>query len=455
MLDFLLQIVQTPAIILGLIAMIGLLLQRKSFGAVFSGTVKTAVGMLIVGAGSTLIVTEVTPFSTVFSEVFHLNGFATSSEAVVGALQTNVKAIAATSALIMGLGFVINLLAARFTPLKYIFLTGHMMWILSIVIASGLVMGGFSNNMTVVIGALLQGMITSILPSIAQPSVEKVTKTSMFGMGHLTTFGTVLAGYIGGALGNKDNDAEDIKLPAYLSFFKDTAMSVSIVMGVFYLILFIIAGPDAVKSQTAGQNYLVFALLKAMGFTAGILVLLQGIRLFLGEIVPAFKGISDKLVPGALPALDVPVLFGFAPNALMIGFLSGIIGMLLGMVTSGAVFGMVPLISIIGSFFTGGVAGIFGNARGGRRGAAIAGTVYGFLLIFSSALFARLVNLTQYGVKGVGYDCTDAVVVGLLLKNPWIGIGITVAAFVLMCVIEVRRKAAAPTEAATSPADTK
>lgn len=440
MLNFVLQIIQTPAIILGLIAMIGLILQRKNFGAVFSGTVKTAVGMLIVGSGSTIIVTEVTPFSTVFSKVFHLNGFATSSEAVVGALQTNVKAIAATSAIIMGLGFVINLLAARFTPLKYIFLTGHMMWILSIMIAAMFVTAGYSEQMTILWGALLQGMITSILPSIAQPSVKKVTGNDMFAMGHLTTIGTVVAGYAGGLLGNKKNDAEKVQLPAYLSFFKDTAMSVSIVMGVFYLVLFIIAGPNAVKGMTAGQNYIVFALLKALGFTSGILVLLQGIRLFLGEIVPAFKGISDRLVPGALPALDVPVLFGFAPNALMIGFLSGIVGMIIGMLVSGAVFGIVPLISIIGSFFTGGVAGIFGNARGGIRGASVAGVVYGFLLIFTSAIFAKLVNLTQYGVKGVGLDCTDAVAVGLLLKNPVIGIIAVFAVFVLMCIVEIRRK---------------
>ena len=60
------------------------------------------------------------------------------------------------------------------------------------------------------------------------------------------------------------------------------------------------------------------------GFTAGILILLQGVRMFLGELVPAFKGISDKLVTGAIPALDVPALFGYAPNSLMIGFITSV-----------------------------------------------------------------------------------------------------------------------------------
>lgn len=439
MLEFLLEIVRTPAIILGLVAMIGLILQKKDFGSVFSGTVKTALGMLIVGAGSGLIVGEIMPFATVFSEVFKLEGFATSSEAVVGALQTNVPEIAATSSLIMGSGFLVNVVIARFSPLKYIFLTGHMLWILSIVISGALVMAGYSQLMVIVFGSLIQGMIAVILPAIAQPSVEKVTKNSMFGMGHLTTVGTVAAGYIGGALGDKTKDAEKVELPAYLNFFKDTAISVSIVMGTFYIVLFLLAGPTAVMEQTGGQNYIVFALLKGLGFTAGILVLLQGIRLFLGELVPAFKGISDKLVPGAIPALDVPALFGFSPNALMIGFLTGIVGMLLAMFISGRFLGIVPLISIIGSFFTGGTAGIFGNARGGRRGAAIAGFAYGFMLIMFSSIFAKLVNLSTYGVQGVGHDCTDAIVIGLLLKNPMIGLALLPIIFIVLCVFKFRK----------------
>ena len=71
---------------------------------------------------------------------------------------------------------------------------------------------------------------------------------------------------------------------------------------------------------------------------------------------------------------------------------------------SSAVFGVVPLVSIIGAFFTGGVAGILGNATGGRRGAAISGLVYGFLLIFASAFLFTLFDFAAYGATGVGHD---------------------------------------------------
>lgn len=440
MLNFLINILETPAIVLGLVALIGLMLQKKSVGQVFSGTVKTALGMLVLSAGSSLIVTEILPFVDLFSQVFNLTGFATSSEAVVGAMQSAVPAIASSSAIVMAVGFLVNVIVARFSPLKYIFLTGHMMWILSVGIAGSLYAAGFSEVMIMVIGSVLQGLLMVILPAIAQPTVKKVTGSDQFAYAHLTTLGTVPAAYIGGLLGDKSHNAEDIKLPESLEFFKDTSMSVSIVMGVFYLLVVILAGPNVVAAYAGTQNYIVYGILKALGFTAGILVLLQGVRMFLGELVPAFKGISDKLVPGAIPALDVPALFAFAPNSLMIGFVTGVIGMIIGMFASSLVFKTVPLVSIIGAFFTGGVAGIFGNARGGTRGAVIAGLVYGFILIFGSGFLFTIFDYAAYGAAGVGHDCVDVMVLMTALKNPYVGIAIILIAFVALCYVN-RKKA--------------
>ena len=440
MLDFLLNIMKTPAIVLGLVALNGLLLQKKNVGQVFSGTVKTALGMLVLSAGSSLIVSEISPFVDLFSLVFHLEGFATSSEAVVGAMQNAVPVIASTSAIIMAVGFLVNVVIARFSPLKYIFLTGHMMWILSVAIAGSLYAASFSETMIMVVGSVLQGVLMVVLPAIGQPTVRKVTGSDHFAIAHLTMLGTVPAAYVGGWLGDKNKNAEDIKLPESLEFFKDTSMSVSIVMGVFYLLVVILAGPEAVAGYAGDQNYIVYGILKALGFTAGILILLQGVRMFLGELVPAFKGISDKLVPGAIPALDVPALFAYAPNSLMIGFVTAVIGMIAGMFVSSALFKVVPLVSIIGAFFTGGVAGIFGNARGGTRGAVISGLVYGFLLIVGSGFLFTIFDYAVYGAAGVGHDCLDVMAVMIAMKYPYIGIAIIVAAFALLCWREAVNK---------------
>ena len=53
----------------------------------------------------------------------------------------------------------------------------------------------------------------------------------------------------------------------------------------------------------------VWAMLQALRFAAGIAILLFGVRMFLAEIVPAFRGLSERVLPGTRPALDIPVTF--------------------------------------------------------------------------------------------------------------------------------------------------
>ncbi|PPJ44568.1 PTS ascorbate transporter subunit IIC, partial [Rhizobium sp. KAs_5_22] len=56
-------------------------------------------------------------------------------------------------------------------------------------------------------------------------------------------------------------------------------------------------------------------IVQAFTFTAGVEIILAGVRLFVGELVPMFKGISDKLIKNARVAVDCPVVFPYAPNA--------------------------------------------------------------------------------------------------------------------------------------------
>jgi len=100
-------------------------------------------------------------------------------------------------------------------------------------------------------------------------------------------------------------------------------------------------------------------------FSVGIYIILSGVRMFLGEIVPAFKGISTKFIPGAIPATDAPTVFPFAPNAMMIGFL---VSFTFGFITMFFMpfLGLTIIVpGLVGHFFVGGTAGIFGNATGG------------------------------------------------------------------------------------------
>lgn len=434
MLDAILGIITTPAITLGIVALLGLILQGKKLQDVTKGTIKTILGLLILSAGSAVIVQNLTPFSQMFTEAFGLTGVVPFDEAVIGALTEKVQVIARTTSLILAIGFAVNILLARFTPFKYIFLTGHMMWIMAGALSWAFYDLGINETKTVIFGSMIQGMVLVLLPALAQPIMRKITGNDNIAYGHLTTTGCVISAYVGKLFGNPEESSENIKMPESLNFFKDTAISVSLVMVIIYVITAIFAGKEYVQSLAGEQNYIAFSVLNGLGFAAGVLILLQGVRMFLGEIVPAFRGIAMKLVPGAKPALDCPVVFPFAPTALMLGFIFSVIGMMVGMVVAQLFGTVVPLPSIIGGFFTGGTSGIFGNALGGRKGSMVSGFVYGLILTIPVALFYPLYGLQIYGVEGVAFLVPDGIIV-LTLVKLFFSLGIPYLGFILLVLL--------------------
>ena len=120
-------------------------------------------------------------------------------------------------------------------------------------------------------------------------------------------------------------------------------------------------------------HWLVWAITKGLNFAGGVYIILSGVRLIIGEIVPAFRGIAEKIVPNAKPALDCPVVFPYAPNAVLIGFLVSFLGGIVGLFILGGINkALVPvaliLPGVIPHFFCGATAGVFANAEGGLKG---------------------------------------------------------------------------------------
>lgn len=77
----------------------------------------------------------------------------------------------------------------------------------------------------------------------------------------------------------------------------------------------------------------------------------------IAEIVPAFKGIADKLVKDAKPALDCPTVFPFAPNAVIVGFLASFVAGLVSMFLC-PLFGLSVIVpGLVPHFFCGATAG--------------------------------------------------------------------------------------------------
>ncbi|EGI5715311.1 PTS ascorbate transporter subunit IIC, partial [Salmonella enterica subsp. enterica serovar Durham] len=195
---------------------------------------------------------------------------------------------------------------------------------------------------------------------------------------------------------------------------------------------------------SGGQNYLVYAIIMAITFAAGVFIILQGVRLILAEIVPAFTGFSEKLVPNARPALDCPVVYPYAPNAVLIGFLFSFLGGLVGLFLLGQMKLVLILPGVVPHFFTGATAGVFGNATGGRRGAMIGAFANGLLITFLPVLLLPV--LGAIGFANTTFSDADFGVIGILLGNlarylsPMAITGLVVALFALLVAYNVLAK---------------
>jgi PTS system ascorbate-specific IIC component len=412
-LKFVVDILKVPAVLVGVIALIGLLAQKKSFSDVVKGTVKTILGFIVLGGGATVLVGSLNPLGGMFEHAFNIQGIIPNNEAIVS---ISLEKYGASTALIMAFGMVANIVVARFTRLKYIFLTGHHTFYMACMIGIILTVAGFEGVQLVFTGALTLGLVMAFFPAIAQRYMRRITGNDDIAFGHFGTLGYVLSGWIGSKVGKNSRSTEEMNLPKNLSFLRDSSISISMTMIVIYLILAICAGQDYVESQlSGGQNYLVFSIIQAITFAAGVFIILQGVRLILAEIVPAFTGFSEKLVPNARPALDCPVVYPYAPNAVLIGFLFSFLGGLAGLFLLGQMKMVLILPGVVPHFFTGATAGVFGNATGGRRGAMLGAFANGLLITFLPVLLLPV--LGALGFANTTFSDADFGVVGIVLGN--------------------------------------
>ncbi|MBE8737334.1 PTS ascorbate transporter subunit IIC [Aeromonas veronii] len=405
------DVLSEPAVLVGLIALIGLIAQKKPVTECIKGTVKTIMGFVILGAGATLVINSLGDFAVIFQHAFGIKGVVPNNEAIVSIAQTS---FGKEMAMIMFFAMLVNILIARLTPWKFIFLTGHHTLFMSMMVAVILSAGGMSGVPLIAVGSLVVGVAMVFFPAIAHPFMKQITGSDDVALGHFSTCSYVLSALIGAKFGNKAHSCEDVQVPKSLLFLRDTPVAISFTMGIIFLVTSAFAGPEFVSSVAKGKHWFMFSLMQSITFAAGVYVILQGVRMVIAEIVPAFKGISDKLVPNAKPALDCPIVFPYAPNAVLIGFLSSFAAGLLGMALLYAMGLTVIIPGVVPHFFVGAAAGVFGNATGGRRGAILGSFANGLLLLTILPVFLLPV-LGDLGFANTTFSDSDFGVVGILL----------------------------------------
>ncbi|MFE7119292.1 PTS ascorbate transporter subunit IIC [Streptomyces sp. NPDC057654] len=424
------EVLSQPAYLIGLITAAGLIALRKPAGQVVAGAIKSTMGFLLIGAGAGLVVKSLGPLGEMIQGATGAHGVIPTNEAIVGIAQAQYGARVAW---LMILGFGVSLLLARFTPLRYVFLTGHHMLFMATLLTMVLATAGLPSAAVVIVGGVLLGVVLVSMPAFAHPWTRRVTGNDSVAIGHFGTAGYVVAGAAGQLVGRRSRSTEDMKLPEGLRFLRDSMVATALSMVVIYVLIavgyLVKAGREAAFKAFAAEggtaaggvgDYVMQAVMQGLEFGIAVAVILFGVRTILGELVPAFQGIARKAVPGAVPSLDAPIVFPYAQNAVLVGFVASFLGGLVGLGLLSAVLGpafglSLVLPGLVPHFFTGGAAGVFGNATGGRRGAAVGAFLNGLLITFLPALLLKV--LGAFGEENTTFGDADFGWFGSLTGN--------------------------------------
>lgn len=409
-LEFLRDILKQPALLMGIMSCIGLIALRKPGHKIMTGTLKPILGYLMLGAGADFITSNLDPLGKMIETGFHITGVVPNNEAIVSVAQ---KLLGVETMSILVVGLIINLIIARFTKYKYVFLTGHHSFFMACLLSAVLGTCGMAGTELILFGGFILGAWSAISPAIGQRFTRKVTDGDDIAMGHFGSLAYYISAWVGSKVGKPEESTEKIEVPEKWGFLRDTTISTAITMMVFYLVAAIAAGPTFVSTLSDGTSPFLFALMCGLKFAVGVTIVYSGVRMILGDLIPAFQGIATKIIPDAIPAVDCAVFFTYAPTAVVIGFVVSFIGGVIGMIILGLVGGVLIIPGLVPHFFCGATAGIFGNATGGRKGAIVGSFVNGLLITFAPALLLPV--LGSLGFQNTTFGDFDFGVLGIVI----------------------------------------
>ena len=216
-LNFVVDILKVPSVLVGLIALIGLVAQEKSVFRCGEGNHLKRFLVLLCWAVAPRWLVGSLIIGGMFEHAFNIQGIIPNNEAIVSIA---LEKYGASTALIMAFGMVANIIVARFTRPKYIFLTGHHTFYMACMIGVILTVAGFEGVGLVFTGSLILGLIMAFFPAIAQRYMKRITGNDEIAFGHFGTLGYVLSGWIWQqgrqrlSFNRRDEPAEEPELPA-------------------------------------------------------------------------------------------------------------------------------------------------------------------------------------------------------------------------------------------------
>ncbi len=404
-LDAIYNLLMAPVVMMGLLVCIGYILGKKPPVKVITGTISTMVGIQMVIFGGNQFSNTFKPITTAVSEAFGITGYIMDPYAMRSTTTEALGDLFGLVGYVYLIAFLVNIVLVyfgKYTKAKGVLLTGnsgvaHSQAILWLVVAYL----GLGSTASMIIAGILVGLYWAYSTTLAVNVCDKVTDGGGFTIGHNQQIGLWFFSKFAGKFGDpKKSDAENLNLPGWLSIFNNNVASVAILMTLFMGLYMAPLGISGIE-EIGGENWILYLITLGIEFSMDMVILLTGVRMMCGELVGAFKGIQEKIVPNAVPAIDVAALLPFSPNAATLGFVFTTLGTVLAigiLYLVGSPIMVLP--GFIPLFFTGGAVGVVANKYGGIKSIIICCIILAFIQTFGTVW---AISLMKYP-SGVGWS---------------------------------------------------
>ncbi|NFO38727.1 PTS ascorbate transporter subunit IIC [Clostridium botulinum] len=452
---FQINILTNPAFFIGFIVLIGYLLLRRPLYEAIAGFIKAVVGYLILNVAAGGLVNNFRPILAGLKDRFNLTAAVIDPYFGQTAAQSAVESVGRSFSLMMIvllIAFLFNIVLVLFrkqTKIRTVFITGHIM-VQQSATALWIVLFCFPNiidTQAVIMLGLLLGTYWAVSSNRTVEATQELTEGGGFAVGHQQMFGIWLTDKLAGKIGNKEKSIEHLKLPGFLSIFNDNVVATGVLMLFFFGTIMGILGPDLLhqidKGFAADKNFIFYIMEKSLNFAVYLSILQLGVKMFVSELTESFQGISSKLLPGSVPAVDCAATYGFGhANAVTIGFLFGALGQFISII--GLIVFKSPVLIITGFvpvFFDNATFAVYANKKGGLKAAMIIPFISGIIQVLGGAFAAYYFGLAQFGGWHGNFDfATVWPVIGVLMNNlHYVGFGIALVALLVIPQLQYRK----------------
>lgn len=394
------NLLQQTAIIIGLMVVLGQIAMKKPFTQILQGFIKCIIGYNIFNLGISCFISVINYLGLMISYVLDIPTVEMSG--------TFLADYGVYYGPIIGFGFMLHLLIERFVvPKKYrfVYMGGGHFLLREAAAASGIAIFiyGVESVWTVILfGTVVTAIWYTVQPMYVHKFTRELRGDDLAAYGHQSSTGVFITCSLCKLLKLKkdENDStETIAFPKGVAFMRDMGCAISIIVALLFYVFGILCGGAKVQEIFATTtNPWIYIALQATTFAGGFLTFTFGLRTLMAELIPSFSGISEKIIPGARPALDVPTVFPYGTNAVLIGSTISIASFLVLMVVF-SVTGLGFVLPNVPSLFMSGAGiAVFGNKFGGKKGAALGGMICGVGIAFGLLLVQNLLGADLYAL---------------------------------------------------------